>query len=342
MEVPIPTLHGGSATFNFTGDTAPIAEYIKAIYAFAVGAVGIVAAVVLMIGGVMWITAGGNASNVGEAKSMITAALTGMVLVLTSYLILGQVNPALVNLSKDIGTVTPITAPAPTPVTTFQTLVKQCDWYTKSSLPTDHTYLSAGNSPDCTKKQTDPNSSCYCYTPAKIDCSWGKDKCASNQIQLTGTDVISSCGSDGFLNNSYCCCKQTAGTCPNCINIPTDKLSVAAGACLSTPCGLYSPLITKLQTLKTRYSQWQITGASPATSANTDACYTDGLCADITPTGDTQILYNSLKGLRPGSFSAFQFNCTESADCCSKNYNYMDSDCQYVNNTIKSYFHVKS
>jgi hypothetical protein len=102
LEVPIPTLHGGSATFNFTGDTGPIADYIKAIYTFAVGAVGIVAAVVLMIGGVTWITAGGNASSVGEAKSMIGAALTGMVLVLTSYLILGQVNPALINLQSDV------------------------------------------------------------------------------------------------------------------------------------------------------------------------------------------------------------------------------------------------
>jgi hypothetical protein len=102
LAVPLPTLNGGNAHIKFTGDTGPIAAYIKAIYNFAVGAVGIVAAVVLMIGGLMWITAGGNASTVTEAKSMITAAITGLVLVLTSYLLLSQVNPALVNLSSDI------------------------------------------------------------------------------------------------------------------------------------------------------------------------------------------------------------------------------------------------
>src|SRR3989338_8098402 len=50
-----------------------------------------------MIGGVLWIVAGGNATRVGEAKAWIGAALTGLVLALTSYLILNTVNPALVN-----------------------------------------------------------------------------------------------------------------------------------------------------------------------------------------------------------------------------------------------------
>ena len=84
LEVPI----GSFASVPMGDSTKPIAQYIQAIYTYAVGAVGVVAAVVLMIGGVMWITAGGNASNVSEAKSMITASLTGMVLVLCSYLLL--------------------------------------------------------------------------------------------------------------------------------------------------------------------------------------------------------------------------------------------------------------
>jgi len=87
--------------FNFDkndSSTGNIANLIKAIYNYAIGIVGILAAVVLMVGGVLWIMAGGNATQIGEAKAWIGAALTGLVLALTSYLILNTVNPALVNL----------------------------------------------------------------------------------------------------------------------------------------------------------------------------------------------------------------------------------------------------
>lgn len=85
--------------YTFTdASTKPIAEYISAIYKYAIGIVGILAAVVLMVGGVLWIVAGGNATQISEAKAWIGAALTGLILALTSYLILSTVNPALVNL----------------------------------------------------------------------------------------------------------------------------------------------------------------------------------------------------------------------------------------------------
>ncbi|MDP2709338.1 MAG: transglycosylase SLT domain-containing protein [bacterium] len=76
-----------------------IGEYIAAIYKYAIGIVGILAAVVLMIGGVMWIVAGGSATAIGEAKAWIGASLTGLIIALTSYAILYQVNPALLNYS---------------------------------------------------------------------------------------------------------------------------------------------------------------------------------------------------------------------------------------------------
>jgi len=94
--------------------TEPIALYIRAIYKYAIGVVGILATVVMMFGGIMWLTAGGNQTRIGEAKAWIGASLTGLVIALCSYLILATVNPALVNLNvkeiqelnkpKDIGT----------------------------------------------------------------------------------------------------------------------------------------------------------------------------------------------------------------------------------------------
>lgn len=82
----------GKKTCNFPW----IGEYIAGVYKYAIGIVGILAAVVLMVGGVLWIVAGGNATTIGEAKAWIGASLTGLVIALTSYLILYQVNPALV------------------------------------------------------------------------------------------------------------------------------------------------------------------------------------------------------------------------------------------------------
>ena len=65
-------------------------------YKYAIGAVAILATVVMMIGGVVWITAAGSQTRIGEAKQWIGGALTGLVLVFSSYMILNIVNPDLV------------------------------------------------------------------------------------------------------------------------------------------------------------------------------------------------------------------------------------------------------
>ena len=73
-----------------------LSKYIVPIYKYAIGIVGILAAVVLMFGGVLWITAGGNNERISSAKSWIAASLSGLVLALCSYMILYTVNPNLV------------------------------------------------------------------------------------------------------------------------------------------------------------------------------------------------------------------------------------------------------
>lgn len=88
---------GDKENIEMTGTTALIAEYIKAVYKYALGIVGILATVVLMFGGILWITAGGSSERVANAKSWIIASLTGLALALSSYLILYTINPALVN-----------------------------------------------------------------------------------------------------------------------------------------------------------------------------------------------------------------------------------------------------
>ncbi|KKR19072.1 MAG: hypothetical protein UT48_C0037G0002 [Parcubacteria group bacterium GW2011_GWE2_39_37] len=91
----------GKSEINFSEDKTirPIGEYIRWFYKYAIGAVGILATIVMMFGGVLWITAMGSPERITDAKAWITASLTGLFLALTSYLMLATINPALVNLN---------------------------------------------------------------------------------------------------------------------------------------------------------------------------------------------------------------------------------------------------
>lgn len=50
------------------------------------------------IGGVIWLTSGGNPQKIGQAKSYIVSAVIGIILLMGSYLILSNINSDLVNL----------------------------------------------------------------------------------------------------------------------------------------------------------------------------------------------------------------------------------------------------
>jgi hypothetical protein len=316
LAVPLPTLNGGNAHIKFTGDTGPIAAYIKAIYNFAVGAVGIVAAVVLMIGGLMWITAGGNASTVTEAKSMITAAITGLVLVLTSYLLLSQVNPALVNLSADInGIVKPeVKQDGDTASQVAKLFGDKCVWQTPPSTET-------AKCPEFLTKWTDGTT------------------CEGNKKMPP--DVIIP---------QVCCCPPPNNSCLNCSNIGDAGIPIANDACCTTcattiPCQASIDLISKLLTFKKdAYDNWQVTGAAPPTPGiHRSSCHTSGSCVDIN-SSNVQKLYEALKGPNNPSLP-FQYECTDSDSCCTSLFSYMGTSCKDKSTDPKfdataNHFHV--
>ena len=51
----------------------------------AIGMLGIVALVIILIGGFTWMTAGGSEEKVGEAKKWITAGVIGLAIILSAY-----------------------------------------------------------------------------------------------------------------------------------------------------------------------------------------------------------------------------------------------------------------
>ena len=94
-ENKIQSITEGDKTFFYV---PWIGEYINWLYNYSIGIIALLALLAIIIGGFYWIIAGGNASRVSEAKSWINAAISGLVLALTSYLLLFTINSNLVKL----------------------------------------------------------------------------------------------------------------------------------------------------------------------------------------------------------------------------------------------------
>jgi lysozyme family protein len=97
LEITIPGLSFSQPIANDGNISLPyLSDYIKAVYNFLITIVGIVAAMMIMIGGFQYLTSGGDKNKVEAGKQRIVDALFGLVLAFGSYLLLYTINPALV------------------------------------------------------------------------------------------------------------------------------------------------------------------------------------------------------------------------------------------------------
>lgn len=78
------------------GEGINLGECISGIYTWSLTVVGLVAFVQILWAGWIWLTAFGNTSKTGAARTKITNAILGMILLFSSYLILRTINPDLV------------------------------------------------------------------------------------------------------------------------------------------------------------------------------------------------------------------------------------------------------
>lgn len=106
LSIPIPNLSFSEARFiDQAGDTKKldlpfIADYVQAVYDYAVGIAAVLAATMMMIGGFQYLMAGGDSGKVSEAKKRITDALVGLVLALGAYTILTTMSDRLISLGS--------------------------------------------------------------------------------------------------------------------------------------------------------------------------------------------------------------------------------------------------
>ena len=81
--------------FSLTLDM-PLNQIVAWFYYFIIGVAGLAAFVMLVTGGVKYLTSAGNPSAIGDAKDRIKSALLGLLIILMSWLILQVINPDLI------------------------------------------------------------------------------------------------------------------------------------------------------------------------------------------------------------------------------------------------------
>lgn len=74
--------------------------YIRNFYFFSIGAAMLVATILMMVGGVIWLTSAGNQGRIAKAKEFIINPLIGVILLIAAYVILQIINPKLVALDS--------------------------------------------------------------------------------------------------------------------------------------------------------------------------------------------------------------------------------------------------
>ena len=84
------------------GNTDP-REMAGSVVNIVLGFLGIIAVLIILLGGFKWMTAGGNEDGIGEAKKMIGAGVVGLVVILASYGIAQFVISALYNATGATG-----------------------------------------------------------------------------------------------------------------------------------------------------------------------------------------------------------------------------------------------
>lgn len=73
---------------------------ISSIIRIALGFLGVVAVVIILIGGFMWMTAGGNDEKLKKAKARIYQGIIGLVIILSAYAIASFVITSIVSATK--------------------------------------------------------------------------------------------------------------------------------------------------------------------------------------------------------------------------------------------------
>lgn len=90
---------------DFTDTTglgqADIKQTIGSLIRIMLGFLGVIAVVIILMGGFKWMTAGGNDEKVAEAKKLIIAGIIGLAIILSAYAIASFVISSIITATAD-------------------------------------------------------------------------------------------------------------------------------------------------------------------------------------------------------------------------------------------------
>lgn len=91
LAIPLGLVHGASLGLGDVAGTGlgsrDLKETIVAVLNVLLGFLGIIAVIVILLGGFKWMTAGGGEDKISEAKKLISAGIVGLVVILAAYAI---------------------------------------------------------------------------------------------------------------------------------------------------------------------------------------------------------------------------------------------------------------
>lgn len=72
---------------NVWGEEGSLESVVPRLINIVMSVLGIIAVVIILIGGFMWMTAAGNEERVGKAKQVLVAGVIGLLIVIAAYAI---------------------------------------------------------------------------------------------------------------------------------------------------------------------------------------------------------------------------------------------------------------
>ena len=94
LNLNYPAFTIGSETYDLNTQQ-DLNQIVAWFYYFIIGVAGLAAFVMLVMGGVKYLTSAGSPSAISDAKDQIKSALLGLLIILMSWLILQVINPDL-------------------------------------------------------------------------------------------------------------------------------------------------------------------------------------------------------------------------------------------------------
>lgn len=170
LGLSLPFLVSAQQQVIFAGTT--FCSYMRNVFNFATGIVGTLTVVMIIVGGVLYATAGGNSERVSRAKDVIVASIVGMVLVLGSYLLFNTLSPNLLQCNENL--------PAGTGVPGTVGGIKGGKVF---PLDTSNTDICQGKTPVSTKEDCEKTNGANSCLKGKN--GWCKSECGNGAAALS-------------------------------------------------------------------------------------------------------------------------------------------------------------